>query len=144
MFLLIKEHHASPISFLTLCRTLFYSEVLRFVLLRSISGLGPAFVPPTSLLVTTGSQEGSAPPTARCAAYLPFGCVEFCRGQCRYRSVPSVSSVSHFSRLVFFLAHYKKKSLCFSCSRDHELFCLLLGCLVRLIACHSVYVSPCR
>ena len=111
MFLLFKEHYASPISFLILCRALFYSEVLRFVLLRSISGLGPAFVLPTSLPGHDWFSGGVRSSDGTLCCFLPLGCVDVCRGQCRYRSVPSVSSVSHFRRLVFFAQKPKKYSV---------------------------------
>ena len=96
-----------------------FASLLRsagLVLLRSFSGHGPYCVLPTSRdLFTTGSQGGSAPPTALCAAFLPSGCVEFCRGQCRYRSVPSVSSVSHLLRLVCRKPNKKNKKKQYFC-----------------------------
>ena len=92
-------------------RALFYSEVLRFGLLRSISGFCPACVLPTSLPGHDWFSGGVRSSDGTWCCLLPLGCVDFCRGQCRYRSVLSVPSVSHSRRLVFFaLERIKKKT----------------------------------
>ena len=91
---------------------------------------------------------GVRSPDGTCAAFLPSGCVEFCRGQCRYRSVPTVSSVSHLLRM-FCLQHSHKNhnnlSRGFSGLRVHDVFWpSLCVALDYVSSSFRVTLSPCH